>query len=72
MQGISLLEFLLLCSGEDMCEIWEEVRNEGINKGKIEVAQELIKNGKLSIEEIAKCSGMSIETVRELAGNKTA
>ena len=59
-----------------MCDIWDEVRNEGVEKGaqntRIENAIKLIRNGKLSLEEIAECSGLSIEKVRELAGNKSA
>lgn len=37
---------------DDMCEIWDEVRNEA------------------RIEN--ECSGLSLDKVRELAGNKTA
>ena len=55
-----------------MCEIWDEVRNEGINKARIENAVKLLENGKLTLEEIAECSGLSLDKVRELAGNKTA
>ena len=57
---------------DSMCEIWDEVRNEGINKARIENAKAMIRIGKLSIEEIAECSGLSVEKVRELAGNKSA
>jgi len=32
----------------------------------------MIKNGKLSLEEIAECSGLTLEKVRELAGSKSA
>ena len=55
-----------------MCEIWEEIRNEGKIEASIENAKSMIKLGKLSLEEIAVCSGLSIEKVRELAGNKSA
>ena len=63
-----------------MCDIWEEVKNEGIQEGKIEGkleasienAKTMLRLGKLSLEEIAVCSGLSIEKVRELAGNKSA
>ena len=51
-----------------MCEIWDEVRNEA----RIENARKMIRNGKLSLEEIAECSGLTLEKVRELAGNKSA
>ncbi len=59
-----------------MCDIWEEVKNEGKIEGKLEAsidnAKTMLKSGKLSLEEIAEFSGLSIEKVRELAGNKSA
>ena len=59
-----------------MCDIWEEVKNEGKVEGKLEAsidnAKTMLKSGKLSLEEIAEFSGLSIEKVRELAGNKSA
>ncbi len=45
------------------CDIWE---------ASIENAKTMLKSGKLSLEEIAEFSGLSIEKVRELAGNKSA
>ena len=32
----------------------------------------MINSGKLSLDEIAEFSGLSVEKVRELAGNKSA
>jgi predicted transposase/invertase (TIGR01784 family) len=59
-----------------MCDIWEEVKKEGKIEGKLEAsienAKTMLRLGKLSLEEIAVCSGLSIEKVRELAGNKSA
>ena len=55
-----------------MCDIWDEVRNEGIEKHKIETAQKMIKDGELPLEKIAEYSGLSLDKVRELAGNKSA
>ena len=61
---------------DDMCDILDErkneARNEAKNKTMIETAQKLLANGKLSYEEIAECSGLSLDKVRELAGNKSA
>lgn len=61
---------------DTMCDIWDEVRNEGINEGiannQLETAQKMIKAGKLSYEDIAEYTGLSLEKVRELAGNKSA
>lgn len=55
-----------------MCEIWDEVRNEAVEKVSVEHARKMLRNGKLSLEEIAECSGLSLDKVRELAGNKSA
>ena len=57
---------------DDMCDILDEMKNEARTKTMIETAQKLLENGKLSFEEIAECSGLSLEKVRELAGNKSA
>ena len=49
-----------------------KVKNEGKIEASIENAKTMLRLGKLSLEEIAVCSGLSIEKVRELAGNKSA
>jgi len=53
---------------DDMCDILDEMKNDI----RIENAQKMLKAGKLSYEDIAEYSGLSLEKVRELAGNKTA
>jgi len=55
-----------------MCDIWEEVKNEGKIEANIENAKTMLKDGSLPYEKIAEFSGLSIEKVRELAGNKSA
>ena len=55
-----------------MCEILEEMKNETAYRTRIENALKMIKRGKLSLEEIAEDSGLPIEKVRELSGNKSA
>ena len=55
-----------------MCDIWEEVKNEGKIEASIENAKTMLKDGSLPYEKIAEFSGLSIEKVRELAGNKSA
>ena len=57
---------------DSMCEIWDEIRNEGEIKRACENAKVMLESGKLSMEDIATFSGLPIEKVRELAGNKTA
>ena len=55
-----------------MCKVMEDMRNEeAIRKAK-EIALRMISAGKLSHEEIAEYSGLSIDEVRELAQQKTA
>ena len=53
---------------DTMCDIWDEVRNEAM----IETAKKMIKAGKFTCEEIAEYSGLSLDKVRELVGNKSA
>lgn len=55
-----------------MCEIWEEIKNEGKMEAKIESAQAMLRDGALPIEKIAEFTGLSVEKVRELAGNRSA
>ena len=61
---------------DGMCDILDEMkneaRNEGIANNQIETAQKMIKDGELTMEKIAEYSGLSLEKVRELAGNKSA
>ena len=51
-----------------MCKVMEDMREET----KIESAVNLLKLGKLTIEEIAEAIGLSVEKVAELAKLKTA
>ena len=55
-----------------VCDILEEMKNEAAYRKSCEIAINFIKEGTLSLEKIAECSGLSIEKVRELAGNKSA
>ena len=57
---------------DTMCDILDEMKNEAVFKAACENAKKMIKSGKLSLDEIAEFSGLSIEKVRELAGNKSA
>lgn len=57
---------------DTMCDILDEMRNEAALNARIENAKKMIEDGKLSVEDIAKYSSLSIEKVRELAGNKSA
>ena len=55
-----------------MGSVLDEMRKEVADKTRIENAKKMIETGKLSLDEIAECSGLSLEKIRELAGNKSA
>lgn len=56
---------------DTMCKVMEDMRNETAKKAaeqeKFNIAQSLIKMGKLSMEEIAASVQLSLEKVQELA-----
>ena len=45
---------------------------EAADKKACEIANKMIMDGKLTIDQIAEYSGLSTEKVREIAGNKSA
>ena len=47
------------------------ILNKGISQGKREAALNMLKRGKLTIDEIAEDSGLSVEEVEQLAGLQT-
>ncbi len=58
---------------EEMCQILEDMRNETILKERRKIAGSLLKIGKLSYQEIAECSQLSLEQIKVLSkefGNK--
>ena len=55
-----------------MYDVMEERKKKVEFQKACEVANNLIGVGKLSLEEIASCCGLTIDKVRELAGNKSA
>ena len=65
---------------EKMCKIVEELRDEARNEGRaearkehmIKTAQAMIDDGKLSFEDIAKYSGLSLDEVKALAEGRPA
>lgn len=57
---------------DTMCDILDEMRQEAVQKAACENAKKMINDGTLSFEKIADYSGLSLEKVRELAGNKSA
>lgn len=55
-----------------VCRAFEETRREGAFQQAVETANRMIAPGKLTLEEIAEYTGLSLEKVQELAGAKTA
>ena len=51
-----------------MCKAMEDMRNEAKIENAIEVAKNLIRRGKYTLEEIAEDTKLSLEQVKELAG----
>ena len=47
------------------------LKNEAVNETKRKTALRMLKTGKLTIEEIAECSGLSVAEVEQLAGLQT-
>ena len=59
--------------GEDsMCEILDEMRKEAGEQVRIENAKKMINDGTLPLEKISEYSGLTLDKVRELAGDKSA
>ena len=54
----------------NMCEVLDRIEARGKLTATIEVAKKMIARGKLSLEEIAEDSGLTIETVKDLASGK--
>ena len=57
---------------DTMGSVLDEMREETEMKTRVENALKMLADGKLSLEDIAEYSGLSLEKIRELAGDKTA
>lgn len=47
-----------------MCKIVEDIVAKEMKEERIEIAKNLLNNGKLTLEEIAQCSGLTVEEVK--------
>ena len=54
-----------------MCKAMEDMRNEAVERDRIE-ALDMIKDGKLSLEQIAQYSRLALDKVKELASPQLA
>ena len=55
-----------------MCKAIEEMRNETARKTSLETAKSLLLIGKLTCEEIAQATKLTVEEAKELDGKKRA
>ena len=55
-----------------MCKAMEDMRNEAVERDRIEIALDMIKDGKLSLEQIAQYSRLALDKVKELASPQLA
>ncbi len=53
-----------------MCKVMEDMRNETAERTKIEIAMDMIREGELSLEQIAKYSKLALDRVKEIANQK--
>lgn len=49
-----------------MCTLFEEIARDSREEASIEIVKRMLKRGKLSIEEIAEYTNLSVEIVLEL------
>ncbi len=55
-----------------MCRAMEDMRNQTLHEGMVEVARKLLSDGTLTIEKIAECVGLTLDEVKKLqAGQST-
>ena len=57
---------------ETMCKIMEDLNEKAVHDNRIHIAMSMINDGKLSFEDIAKYSGLTLEEVKALAEGKPA
>ena len=49
-----------------MCKAMEDMRNQALKEGMIEVAHRMLTAGKYAMEEIAEISGLPLDEVKKL------
>ena len=52
---------------DDMCSITEEIRNEAARQNTYQIAMELIRDGEIPFEKIAKATHLTLDEVQQLA-----
>jgi predicted transposase YdaD len=57
---------------EIMCRAMEDMRNQTLREGMIEVAKKLLTDGTLTLEKIAECVGLSLDEVKKIQAGQSA
>ena len=55
-----------------MCKIMEDMRNQTLKEGMINVAKRMLADGTLTLEKIAEYVGLSLDEVKRLETNQPA
>lgn len=55
-----------------MCKAMEDMRNQAQKEGMLEVVRNLLSDGTLSLEKIAKCANLSLDEVKKLQAGQRA
>lgn len=55
-----------------MCKAMEDMRNQTLKEGMINVAKRMLADGTLTLEKIAEYAGLSLDEVKKLKADKTA
>ena len=55
-----------------MCKSMEDMRNQTLKEGMINVAKRMLADGTLTLEKIAEYAGLSLDEVKKLKADKTA
>ena len=63
---------MVLVGVSKMCEAMDRIAEKRAMETRIETALKMIARGKLTLEEIAEDSGLTLEEVKELADKRTA
>ncbi len=55
---------------EEMCRIMEDMRNQTLREGMINVAKKMLEDGTITLEKIAEFVGLSVDEVKELKADR--
>lgn len=55
-----------------MCKAMEDMRNQALREGLVEVAKKLLSDGTLTLDKIAECVGLPLEEIKKLSTGQKA